>query len=112
MWKPLARALAAAPTTPPAGPESTVRTGSRAAAESAVMPPLDCMTKMLGRQGLKPGLFWARFHSAEARLYTFRRRSGQDSSRFSRYRCITGCRYALITTVEVRSYSRNSGRIW
>ncbi len=31
---------------------------------------------------------------------------------FSRYRRITGCRYALITTVDVRSYSRNSGRIW
>ena len=37
--KPLARAEAAAPTTPPAGPESTVRTGSRAAVESEVMPP-------------------------------------------------------------------------
>ena len=45
---PLARAVAAAPTTPPAGPESTVRTGSRAAVASAVMPPEDCMTKIFG----------------------------------------------------------------
>jgi len=44
--KPLARALAAAPTTPPAGPDRTVRTGSRAAAAKEVIPPLDCMTKM------------------------------------------------------------------
>ena len=43
---PLRRAMAAAPTTPPAGPESTVRTGSRAAELRAVIPPLDCMTKM------------------------------------------------------------------
>ena len=47
IWsKPLARAVAEAPTTPPAGPESTVRTGSRAAVERVVMPPLDCMTKI------------------------------------------------------------------
>src|SRR3989454_1528654 len=45
--KPLCRAMAAAPTTPPAGPESTVRTGSRAADVSAVIPPLDCIKKML-----------------------------------------------------------------
>src|SRR5256885_9672894 len=45
--KPLRRAMAAAPTTPPAGPESTVRTGSRAADVSAVIPPLDCIKKML-----------------------------------------------------------------
>ena len=42
--KPLRRAMAAAPTTPPAGPDNTVRTGSRAPVLSAVMPPLDCMT--------------------------------------------------------------------
>jgi hypothetical protein len=46
--KPLARALPAAPTTPPAGPESTVRTGSLAAAASAAIPPLDCITKIRG----------------------------------------------------------------
>ena len=44
--KPLRRAMAAAPTTPPAGPESTVRTGSRAAERRPVIPPLDCMTKI------------------------------------------------------------------
>ena len=43
---PLRRAMAAAPTTPPAGPESTVRTGSRAAEARLVIPPLDCITKM------------------------------------------------------------------
>ena len=42
---PLRRATAAAPTTPPAGPERMVRTGSRAAALRVVIPPLDCMTK-------------------------------------------------------------------
>src|SRR5579863_9366404 len=41
---PLRRAMAAAPTTPPAGPESTVRTGSRTAELTAVMPPFDCIT--------------------------------------------------------------------
>ena len=46
--KPLRRAETEAPTTPPAGPERTVRTGSRAAEASEVMPPLDCMTKMRG----------------------------------------------------------------
>ena len=45
--KPTPLALTAAPTTPQAGPERTVRTGSRATAASEVMPPLDCMTKML-----------------------------------------------------------------
>ena len=44
--KPLRRAMAAAPTTPPAGPESTVRTGSRAAEARLVIPPLDCITKI------------------------------------------------------------------
>ena len=48
LWKPLRAAVAAAPTSPPAGPESTVRTGSRAADSRAVMPPLDCMTKIRG----------------------------------------------------------------
>ena len=43
---PLRRAMVAAPTTPPAGPESTVRTGSRAADARLVIPPLDCMTKI------------------------------------------------------------------
>ena len=47
-WNPLLAAIAAAPTNPPAGPDSTVRTGSRAAAPSAVIPPLDCMTKIRG----------------------------------------------------------------
>ena len=37
-----------APTTPPAGPESTVRTGSLEADARLVIPPLDCITKILG----------------------------------------------------------------
>src|ERR1019366_7906164 len=36
---PLRPAIAAAPTSPPAGPDNTVRTGSRAADSSAVIPP-------------------------------------------------------------------------
>ena len=87
--KPLRRAVAAAPTTPPAGPESTVRTGSRAAEASAVIPPLDCIKKML----LFPLLECA------------------QRAKFSKYFCTTGCRYAFSTTVLMRSYSRNSGKI-
>ena len=34
-----------AATTPPAGPESTIRTGSRAAVASEMIPPLDCMMR-------------------------------------------------------------------
>ena len=86
---PLRLATAAAPTTPPAGPDNTVRTGSRAADLTAVIPPLDCITKIL--------LF---------RLLECARRA-----RFSKYFCMTGCKYAFTTTVLVRSYSRNSGRI-
>src|ERR1700722_590410 len=75
--KPLARAVAAAPTTPPAGPERTVRTGSRAAVESAVMPPLDCITKMRGAGAEAPILFSSfaalkgRSSTVEARVAAF-----------------------------------------
>ena len=58
-----------------------------------VTPPLDCMTKMLDFPARDPGKRCTRWAS------------------FSKYLCITGCKYALITTVLVRSYSRNSGRI-
>jgi hypothetical protein len=53
-WNPLLAAIAAAPTNPPAGPDSTVRTGSRAAAANAVIPPLDCMTKIRGAFCFRP----------------------------------------------------------
>ena len=36
-----------APMTPPAGPESMVRTGSRAACSAEIIPPLDCMMRTL-----------------------------------------------------------------
>ena len=85
---PLRRAIAAAPTMPPAGPDSTVRTGSRAAVARAVIPPLDCITKMDD------------FRSPAIR-----------SRDLSRYCFMVGCRYALTATVLIRSYSRNSGRI-
>ena len=42
--KPAHRATWHAPTTPPAGPDSTVRTGSRAASRAEMMPPEDCIT--------------------------------------------------------------------
>ena len=41
---PTESASQAAATTPPAGPERIVRTGSRAARAAVVMPPLDCIT--------------------------------------------------------------------
>ena len=61
--KPLRRAIAAAPTTPPAGPDNTVRTGWRAADSSAVMPPLDCITNT--RDALAPA--WPRCRSRVSR---------------------------------------------
>src|SRR6266851_820922 len=51
--KPAARAERNAPTTPPAGPDRIVRTGSLAAASAEILPPEDCIT-------LKPKLdLWA-----------------------------------------------------
>ena len=41
----VARAARIAPTTPPAGPERIVRTGSFAAASAEMLPPEDCMTR-------------------------------------------------------------------
>src|ERR1041385_2261102 len=73
-------AARSAPTTPPDGPERIVRTGSAAATSAEMLPPDDCITR--------------RWRASESR---------------DRYRPISGCRYALITTVEVRSYSRYSG---
>src|SRR6266511_3186002 len=43
--KPAAAATRKAPTTPPAGPERIVRTGSLAAALAEMLPPEDCMTR-------------------------------------------------------------------
>ena len=40
----LARATACAPTTPPAGPDSTMFIGFAAAAMSVVSPPFDCIS--------------------------------------------------------------------
>ena len=41
----IAAAINAGPLTPPAGPDSTVRTGSRAAIRADKIPPFDCMTR-------------------------------------------------------------------
>ena len=40
---PMSPAMASAPTTPPAGPDSTMLTGRRAASSAEVSPPFDCM---------------------------------------------------------------------
>src|SRR6266850_575666 len=94
-----------APTTPPAGPDRIVRTGSLAAADAEILPPEDCIT-------LKAKLdLWALDFGLGSRLD-----AGPDSSQppllsLFRYRPINGCKYALMTTVAVRSYSRYSGRI-
>ncbi len=42
---PASPAARVAPTTPPAGPESIVRTGSVAAARAEMLPPEDCITR-------------------------------------------------------------------
>src|SRR5207237_8754662 len=83
-----------APTTPPAGPERIVRTGSRAATCAEMLPPDDCMTRKLGTRA-------SRALAGETPAYPVRR---------DRYLPINGCRYAFTTTVDVRSYSRYSGR--
>jgi len=69
--------------TPPAGPESIVRTGSTQATSALIAPPLDCMT---------------RSESVRARCANERR-----------WRSTTGRTYAFATVVLVRSYSPGSG---
>src|ERR1051325_2830927 len=91
---PAASATRKAPTTPPAGPDKILRTGSFAADWGERLPPEDCITRNLGTQAPRlPG-------TPEACV----------SNRF-RYLPINGCKYAFTQTVEVRSYSRYSGRI-
>ena len=46
--RPEARAASKAPATPPAGPESTVRTASRPACAALMLPPFDCMMRSRG----------------------------------------------------------------
>ena len=43
LGKPAMRPTACAATTPVLGPDSTVRTGSRAAASNPITPPFDCV---------------------------------------------------------------------
>jgi hypothetical protein len=64
--KPASRATCSPPTTPPAGPDSTIPTARRRAVSAATVPPLDCMTR--------------------------KRRTGSSRSSFSRYRSTTGAR--------------------
>src|SRR5215510_10436579 len=82
---PADRAARNAPTTPPDGPERIVRTGSAAATSAEILPPDDCITRKLS------------FEPSACKRF--------------KYRPINGCKYALITTVDVRSYSRYSGKI-
>ncbi len=77
----------AAPTTPVLGPERTVRTGKASAVGNGMMPPLLCVTC---------GTTW---RPSSARL----------PRRRARYSATVGPIYALVTTVESRSNSRNSG---
>ena len=82
---PVARTSAAAPTTPAAGPERIVRTGSSRASRAPIALPLDCITR-----------------SRAAR----RSRSSRP-----RWEDIRGATYALTTVVESRSNSRYSARM-
>src|SRR5262249_57545089 len=98
MWKviispnPAIPAMGMAATPPPAGPERIVLTGSRAAVSAEIEPPDDCMIRN-----------WF-----ASRLASLRESPPVNSFR---YRLTSGARYALMTTVEVLSYSRLSGRI-
>ena len=83
---PLLRAVLSADSTPPAGPDSSSRIGVSAAALPDVKPPLETMM----RSG-----------APDARSCT------RASSRF-RYSATSGCTYALVVVVDMRSYSRIS----
>src|SRR5258705_6870035 len=99
---PAVRAARSAPTTPPEGPDRIVRTGSVAATSAEMLPPEDCMTRRL-----KPVLWTLDFGLwtwVEAGLIV-----PESLVKRFKYRPISGCRYALIATVDVRSYSRYSG---
>src|SRR6185369_4984062 len=93
-----------APTTPPDGPERIVRTGSTAARSAEILPPDDCITRsanpVLGVLFCVFRSFGGLFGCVSLPAF---------ESRF-RYRPINGWRYALMTTVDVRSYSRYSGK--
>ncbi len=97
---PASRAAYAAPVTPPAGPDKIVVTGSRAAFSADTTPPFDCMMCTRTRGVPTDFGFGPLNHAVRTRLCVP-----------ARYPLITGARYALITVVEVRSYSRNSGKI-
>src|SRR5579885_3607219 len=51
---PAPRAACVAPTTPPAGPERIVRTGSSAATRAEMLPPDDCITRRLRAETCAP----------------------------------------------------------
>ena len=72
--KPASRAISQAPTTPPAGPLSIVRTGSRAAIRAETAPPLDCMIRSLAFPEAERSLSFetsevAAHHRREIRVY-------------------------------------------
>jgi len=115
-----------------AGPERTVRTGSRTAAERAVMPPEDCRRRCGGRaevlQGLKHfsvrKLFFAaletlRHLKAEARFRWHGLREKETSRARLYHSLFRFFEVSLHDRLQVgvdhdcggRSYSRNSGRI-
>ena len=102
---PASRATACAPTTPAAGPDSTVRTASARARDEEIEPPFDCMID---------SRFVPAFAGASARLRrpvfaaAPARRPSSRSSR-PRYRSISGDTYAFTAVVLQRSNSRYSG---
>src|SRR5207342_3560573 len=79
-------ATQAAPTTPPAGPDSRQPAACEAANPISATPPEDCMTTGAGSPCPATWVL-----------------------RLCRYRDSRGVRYASQTVVEHRSYSRNSG---
>src|SRR4051794_34446820 len=100
----LRRAAAAArklPITPPAGPERIVRTGSFAATVAEMLPPDDCITRKL-----KDDLALVLGICGDESSCLLK-----DCVNRVKYLPSKGCKYAFTTTVDVRSYSRYSGRI-
>jgi len=81
---PARSARAAAPTAPPAGPESTLHAPCPVTSSTGAVPPAESITSGSGIP-----------------------RSSLAEHSVARYRSSSGARYASITVVDVRSNSRN-----
>src|SRR5690606_16277831 len=85
--KPKRSAICAAKIAPPAGPDSTKRTGNSAAVSTEIIPPPECIIKTS--------------HTAPCFF--------NSSTKRARYDLMSGLTYAFAHTVLKRSYSRICG---